>query len=93
MGKVKYHWETDLIKPPLSSEGSNKEWMELVEKRFVKKRSIFKRFTPMVGSVAVIVLTIIIFMANEDHLWIQKASQTQTFKTRKGEKKFPLKSF
>jgi hypothetical protein len=85
MWKVKYHWETDLIKPPLSSGSSNKEWMELVEKRLLKKRSIFKRYTPLVGSVTVIVLALIIFVANEDHLrslipnWnvIQKASQTQ----------------
>jgi hypothetical protein len=85
MGKAKYHWETDLINPPFSSRGSNKEWMELVEKRLVKKRSIFKRYTPLVGTLTVIVLAFIFFVANEDRLrtlipnWngIQKAPQTQ----------------
>jgi hypothetical protein len=64
MGKVKYHWETDLINPPVSNGSLNKEWMELVEKRLEKKRSKLKRYTPLVGSLTMVVLVLIIVLAN-----------------------------
>lgn len=68
MGKAKFHWETDLIDPPFSNESSNNKWMEHVEKRLMKKKSLFIRLTPLIGSGAVITLALILILANGDQL-------------------------
>jgi hypothetical protein len=90
VGKIRYDWEKDLINP-LSSGGSNKEWMELVEQRIRKKRNSFKRSATLLGSVAVIVLALVIFAVQIDFLlnlipnWItlQRASQTHAIPQNK----------
>jgi hypothetical protein len=67
--KFKYHWEKDLIPPPLSSENSSKEWMDVVKNRIMnKKRSVFNRIAPLVGSISVIVLAVGIFVAKNDKI-------------------------
>lgn len=69
MGNFKYHWEKDLIPPPLSSENSSNEWMDVVENQTMnQKRSVFNRFAPLVGSVSVIVLALGIFVAKNDKI-------------------------
>ncbi|MDQ0878268.1 hypothetical protein QFZ77_006927 [Paenibacillus sp. V4I3] len=69
MGNFKYDWEKDLITPPLSSESSSNEWMDVVKNQIMnQKRSIFNRFAPLVGSLSVIVLALGIFAAKNDKI-------------------------
>ncbi|WP_256761647.1 VCBS repeat-containing protein [Cohnella sp. WQ 127256] len=84
MEKSKSQWEIELQTPPLLSESSNIEWMALVEKRLGKRRSIYKRYTMWAGSLAVIVMALIIIIVNEEHLrsliptWVTSQNTSQT---------------
>ncbi|KRF13586.1 sigma-E factor regulatory protein RseB domain-containing protein [Paenibacillus sp. Soil787] len=69
MRKFKYNWEKDLIPPPLSSENSSNEWMDDVKNRIMnKKRRVFNRVVPLVGSISVIVLSVGIFVVKNDKI-------------------------
>lgn len=69
MGNFKYHWEKDLIPPPLSIESSSNEWMDDVNNQIMNpKRSVFSRFAPLVGSLSIIVLALGIFVAKNDKI-------------------------
>lgn len=67
MAEVKFDWEKDLAKP-LSNAGSNKDWMQLVEMRVMRKKHAFRRTVPFAAGVVALLVVLGVLASNDNYL-------------------------
>jgi outer membrane lipoprotein-sorting protein len=68
MDKHGFNWEEDLKNPPLG-KSSAKEWMKQIDLTKIRKPSFFRRYAPLVASVAAVVLILGGVVMKKDSIW------------------------